>query len=60
MENWNQAINHVLLTGRNYIHDKVTIEKCDGDRSIAILADGSTERMTSKEAGEYLEKNFVF
>ena len=60
MENWNQAINHVLQTGYNYVHDQLTIERRDGNRPIAILTGGSTKRMTSQEAEEYLKKNFAF
>jgi len=60
MENWNQVINDVLLTGCNYVHNKLTIKKGDDDRSIYVLTITFTKKITSKEAEEYLEKNFVF
>lgn len=59
-KNWNEAVNWVLLSGRNYVHEICTIEKRDGDRSIAILTVGKTERYTPDDAVRALEDRFDF
>jgi len=58
--NWTEAVNYVLLTGRLYVHEELTIEKADGTRSIVIRTLGKLNRMTPEEASIYLETNFVF
>lgn len=58
--NWTEAVSWVLLTGRNYVHEICTIEKRDGDRSIAILTVGKTERYTPDDAVRVLEERFEF
>jgi len=59
-KNWTEAVNRVLLTDINYIHEELTIEKRDGTRSIAILTIGKTQRFTPDDAVKYLEQNFEF
>jgi hypothetical protein len=59
INSWEEAINYVLLTNRNYIHDLLTIETRDGQRSIAVLTDGKTNRSSPDEALIFL-RQFTF
>ena len=59
-DNWTQAVSRVLLTDEPYLHEKVTIEKRDGEKSIALLTPGKTQRFIPDEAVKYLEEHFEF
>ena len=57
---WDQVVYRVMQTNQIYTGEQLTIERREGENSIAILTDHSTEKFTPGLAVKFLKENFEF